>query len=101
MAQSILGILGYRNRSDALRIEPITLEGEFMKILTIVPAYTDYKNAGEVRRAFHAEKDFRINDLSSSFDGLVCNITDLQDDYKTVKIRYNKLADFVMIDLIA
>jgi hypothetical protein len=65
--------------------------------MTLVPAYgRDYTNAADVKAAWDADKDFRIQDVSSPYDGSYINKPQAKAG-DTFKIRYSKLTKFVII----
>ena len=71
-------------------------------MLTIVPAYgRDYKTEEKAVADWNNDKDFKIADVSSPYNGRYINLQDAQNDknIKQVKIRYNKLADFVIVNV--
>jgi hypothetical protein len=72
--------------------------------LIMKPAYgRDYKSQAEVVEDWNDGKDFQIQDISSRYSGKYASIRDsdfmIQDGLKNVKIRYNRAADWVFIDL--
>lgn len=68
-----------------------------MSYLTVVPAYgRDYKSAKAVREDYAAGKDFRINDMSSPYDGAYVNSGDHPAGV-TLSVRYAKLTKVVNI----
>jgi hypothetical protein len=65
--------------------------------LTLVPAYgRDYHNADEVLKAWMLGKDFRIQDVGCKYNGAYIGKGDAPPD-TVFKVRYNRLADFVLI----
>jgi hypothetical protein len=65
--------------------------------MTLVPAYgRDYKSATEVKADWDADKDFRIQDISSPYDGSYINKQQAKAG-DTFKIRYSKLKKFTII----
>jgi hypothetical protein len=65
--------------------------------LTVVPAYgRDYKSAKAVKADWEAGKDFRVNDMSSQWDGSYVNKDDKPDDV-TLSVRYNQLTKVALI----
>jgi hypothetical protein len=67
-------------------------------MLTMIPAYNrDYREPHQVLADFLEDKDFMICDVSCPFNGKYANRSDLKEE--EVKIRYNKLQDFVVIDV--
>ncbi len=71
-------------------------------IPTLTPAYSrDYKSKDAALADFWANKDFRLNDFTSKWDGKYCNLEDLQTfgKYTKVKIRYNQLRQAVIVQL--
>jgi len=63
-----------------------------MRYIIVVPAYgRDYQSEHQAIEAWKSGKDFRINDISSRWDGAYCSIR----DELNVKIRYNRLQDVV------
>ena len=69
--------------------------------LTIVPVqWRDYKSKKAVEEDFEADKDFRVCDMFSEWDGKACNKTDLLDaGIKSVRVRYDKLQKVTKIDI--
>ena len=69
--------------------------------MTLTPAYNrDYKNKKDVLIDFNNNKDFIINDIFSPYNGKACNNIDLENvNYKSVKIRYNKLQKVIIVRL--
>jgi hypothetical protein len=66
--------------------------------MTLTPAYgRDYRTEAAVLKDWHAGKDFRISDVSSRDNGRYCSVRDFPDGYSH-KLRYNKLADFVIVE---
>lgn len=70
-----------------------------MPTLTLTPAYgRDYKSQQAVRDDWYADKDFRISDVSSEWNGSVINREDAASNYiSEVSIRYNKLTKVCII----
>lgn len=69
-------------------------------MITLTPAYgRDYKDAASVREDWEANKDFVIADISHPYNGKYANKSDLTGSVKQVRIRYNRLEDFTVIDL--
>ena len=65
--------------------------------LTVVPAYgRDYKSAKAVKADWEAGKDFRVNDMSSQWDGSYVNKDD-KPAGMTLNIRYSNLTRVVPI----
>jgi hypothetical protein len=63
---------------------------------TVTPAYgRDYKSAKAARADWNADKDFILQDISSRWDGMLCNRQDL---HGPVKLRYGKLAKVIMVE---
>jgi len=55
-------------------------KGGKMKMLNVEPAYgRDYKSAKVAKADWDANKDFRINDMSSPHDGRYINKADAKD----------------------
>lgn len=72
------------------------------KPLIVVPAYSrDYKTAETAVADWKDGKDFMISDLSCVNHGMYMSNRDpiKNDGYDGVKIRFNKLRDFVLVDL--
>lgn len=62
-----------------------------MPYLTVVPAYgRDYTSKAKVLADFNANKDFRVCDMSSRYDGSMVNKQDLAGSGTTVNVRYAK-----------
>jgi len=72
-----------------------------MKQLIIVPAYgRDYKNKEDAEKDWCANKDFKIQDMSSSFNGAYVNKEDLENTtYTHVELRYDKLTEVTIIEI--
>ncbi len=73
-------------------------------MITLVPAYgRDYSSIKAVKKDLQAQKDFRVQDISSKWDGMIGNLLDLKNEgYAEVKVRYanlNKVTIFKMEDL--
>ena len=69
-----------------------------VKSIILIPAYgRDYSTAEKAIADFAAGKDFTISDISHKYNGKYCSIRDLKG-YK-IKIRFNKLADFVFVQI--
>ena len=69
--------------------------------MTLPPAYNrDYKNKKDVITDFNNNKDFIVNDIFSPYNGKACNKLDLENvNYKSVKIRYNRLQKIIIVRL--
>jgi hypothetical protein len=67
--------------------------------LTLVPAYgRDYPTAAAVVAAWKAGNDFKVTTVLSPYRGRYTSIDDLSSfPGDCVKIRFNQLADFVLI----
>jgi len=64
--------------------------------VNLVPAYgRDYKTPEEVKAHWDAGKDFLIADVGNRWDGKYTSKTDWAG--KHVRIRFNRLEDFVII----
>jgi len=64
--------------------------------VNLVPAYgQDYRKPVEVLQAWNKGTDFRIADIGNRWDGCYTSIRDWAD--KSVRIRFNRLEDFVII----
>lgn len=63
-----------------------------MKRLNVIPSYgREYKSKAEVVADLEAEKDFTVADMSSRWDGMQCNRTDLRNEGVTdLQVRYGK-----------
>jgi hypothetical protein len=71
-------------------------------MLTLVPAFgRDYKSGKSVQADWDANKDFIIQDISSTWDGRACNKEDIKNEgkYTSVKIRYDQLRKIKVIQL--
>ena len=73
-------------------------------MITMIPAYgRDYNSVRAVKKALKDHTDFRVQDVSSKWDGMVGNLRDLKNEgHAEVKIRYsklNKVTIFTMEDL--
>jgi hypothetical protein len=68
---------------------------------TLTPAYgRDYKSLKAMKVDFLAGKDFIFQDISSPYDGKVCNLQDLQASGLTqVRLRYNRLTKVSIVDI--
>lgn len=68
------------------------------KQITIVPAYgRDYKNKSDVIAAWDSNKDFRIQDCGSEYNGAMLNKQDAEK-YKVECLCYfNKASKFVIL----
>ena len=62
-------------------------------MITIIPAYgRDYKSSGKVKKALQDQADFRVQDISSKWDGMVGNLHELKKEGHTeIKVRYSNL----------
>ena len=60
-------------------------------MITLIPAYgRDYRSARAVKKALQSQIDFRVQDVSSKWDGMVGNLRDLKNEgHKDVKVRYS------------
>lgn len=69
--------------------------------ITMVPAYgRDYKSKRAVKKALQNQVDFRVQDVSSKWDGMVGNLRDLKNEgHKDLKIRYSNLRKITIIEL--
>lgn len=66
--------------------------------LQVEPAYgREYSSEDEVLAAWNADKDFRINDVTSRWDGKVINRPQ-HPAGTTIQVRYNDRDDVVMIE---
>jgi hypothetical protein len=64
--------------------------------VNLIPAYgRDYKYPSEVVMDWKAGKDFMIADIGNRWNGKYTSIRDWEGE--AVRIRYNRLADFVII----
>ena len=71
-------------------------------MITLVPAYgRDYNKKSDARKDFERNKDFRVKDISSKFDGRVVNLADLRQhsDHNNVKIRFDNERRNAIINL--
>tara|TARA_R100001463_G_scaffold935_3_gene4135 strand:- start:748 stop:987 length:240 start_codon:yes stop_codon:yes gene_type:complete len=69
------------------------------KSIQIHETYRIYKNKKDVIKAFAENKDFRVNDFNFGF-GMATNREDLLElNINKAKIRYNKLADVVFVNI--
>ena len=70
-------------------------------MIGVYPAYgRDYKSKAAVLEAYNAGKDFIIADISSRWNGMAANKSDLAVEGK-VKIRYAKLAKVIIVDAVS
>ena len=62
-------------------------------MITLIPAYgRDYRSARAVKKALQSQIDFRVQDVSSKWDGMVGNLLNINTEgYEEVKVRYSKL----------
>ena len=62
-------------------------------MITLIPAYgRDYRSARAVKKALQRQIDFRVQDVSSKWDGMVGNLLNIKTEgYEEVKVRYSKL----------
>ena len=69
-------------------------------MLTLVPAFgRDYSSKKALLEDWKQNKDFLVSDISCKWDGKPANKADIEScgEYSQVKIRFKKLADFVII----
>lgn len=65
---------------------------------TAVPNYgRDYSTAAEVQAAYRAGHDFRIQDMSCPWNGMAVNKEDAEANNVRLKVRFNKLTDFIYV----
>lgn len=65
--------------------------------MTLVPAYgRDYKSEEQAKQSYLKGLDFKIADISSPWDGKYASCRDFSGH--TVKIRFNRLQDFVIVE---
>jgi len=71
-----------------------------MKWCSIVPAYGRTYNHEEAQQAFHSNKDFILRDISSRWNGQLCNKKDLikYGNYTHVEIRYGKHNEHIHVE---
>ena len=71
------------------------------KTITLVPTYgRDYKSKKAVQDDFDANKDFKIMDMSSRWDGKPANKSDLKSSgYTSANIRYAKMRKVAVIKI--
>ena len=69
--------------------------------MTLVPTYgRDYRSQKSVQRDFMRDMDFVIQDMSSLWDGKLCNRSGLiKHGIKQVDIRYNGLRSSLAIEV--
>jgi len=62
-------------------------------MITLIPAYgRDYRSVRAVKKALQSQIDFRVQDVSSKWDGMVGNLLNIKTEgYEEVKVRYSKL----------
>lgn len=67
--------------------------------MIVIPAYgRDYKTREDVIKDWEGNKDFVIQDVSCKYNGKYINKNDaINGNVKEVKIRFNKLEDFVFV----
>jgi hypothetical protein len=64
--------------------------------VNLVPAYgRDYQTETAVKADWDAGKDFLIRDIGNRWDGKYTSKSDWEG--QKVRIRYNRLADFVIL----
>ena len=73
-------------------------------MITMVPAYgRDYTSVRAGKKALKDQAHFRVQDVSSKWDGMVGNLRDLKNEgHVEVCVRYsnlNKVTIFAMEDL--
>jgi hypothetical protein len=74
------------------------LEGIVTTYLQVVPCYwRDYSSEAAVIAAWNADKDFRINDVTSRWDGKPINRPQ-HPPGTTIEVRYNDGRKVVMIE---
>ena len=67
-----------------------------MSTTTVVPTYgRDYKSKAAVKADWDANKDFRVQDISSPWNGKAVNKADADAAGITVRIRYDGLTKVV------
>ena len=68
---------------------------------TLTPAYgRDYNSQKAVKEDFFDGKDFILNDISSPYDGKVCNHFELKNaGVKSVVLRYGKLRKVLSVTI--
>ena len=69
--------------------------------LTLIPAYgRDYLTAKECLEAYREGKDFKVACVMSPWNGSATSVRDQKDfPGKSLKIRFNKLQDCILLDL--
>lgn len=69
--------------------------------MLVVPAYSrDYRSKKEIEKDLLADKDFKINDISSPDDGRYINLSQMKEaGIKEVRVRYKKLTMSCMISI--
>lgn len=76
-----------------------------MRYLTVEPTYgRDYTKKADLMADWNANKDFRVTDISSPYNGMAVNKADLEAEVKekgpvTVKARYKKHTQIAMIEV--
>ena len=74
-----------------------------MKQLIVIPAYgRDYKSKKEAEKDWNENKDFKIQDMSSKYDGAYVNKEDLLKEdsvYTHVEIRYKQLTQLTIVKI--
>ena len=69
--------------------------------MTVVPRTgRDFKSKNDVSRAFYANTDFTVADISSRFDGKPVNFSDLQAaGHTSVNVRYASLRRIAVLPI--
>lgn len=72
-----------------------------MNTITVVPAYgRDYKSKKAVIQALEGNLDFRIQDISSEYDGSYVSLGELKGSpYTHIRVRYNSIRDVMLYPL--
>lgn len=74
----------------------MTTKSPLLYEVNLIPAYgRNYTTPAQVLAAWNAGKDFRIADLSSPYNDRYTSRRDWVG--KSVRIRFNRLTDFVII----
>jgi len=66
--------------------------------IIVTPAYgRDYKKSEDAVKDWRDGKDFIIQNITSRWSGKPCSTRDF-DDRQQIKIRYNRMADFTLLN---
>jgi hypothetical protein len=69
-----------------------------LRRVTVVPHYgRDYKSKAEVAKAYNAKQDFKVQDVSSQWNGAAVNKDDAEKASLDLQIRYDRLTKMVAV----